>query len=159
MPIRIVEDENNTPEQESNESNQRSSGGNGGSGFGGGGIGGILMSLLLILIKNPKLLVVVAILGGGYYMFSGGCSGNSVMNQAISGLAKGANLDPAEFDKAEVFEPLSPEGNTLPERVSLEKYAPKRLNQGQQGSCVGWGSSYAARTILQSIATHEPCCP
>ncbi len=153
MPIRIVEDENNTPEQESNESNQRSSGGNGGSGFGGGGIGGILMSLLLILIKNPKLLVVVAILGGGYYMFSGGCSGNSVMNQAISGLAKGANLDPAEFDKAEVFEPLSPEGNTLPERVSLEKYAPKRLNQGQQGSCVGWGSSYAARTILQSIAT------
>lgn len=153
MPIRIVEDENNEPQQESNESNQRSSGGNGGGGFGGGGMGGILMSLLPILLKNPKLLVVVAILGGGYYMFSGGCSGNSAMSQAISGLAKGANLDPTEFDKAEVFEPLSPEGNTLPERMSLEKYAPKRLNQGQQGSCVGWGSSYAARTILQAIAT------
>jgi C1A family cysteine protease len=35
----------------------------------------------------------------------------------------------------------------------LEKYAPKRMNQGQQGSCVGWGSSYAARTILQAVAT------
>ncbi len=153
MPIRIVEDENNDSPQNDNQTNNSSSGGGGRGGFGGGGMGGILMSLLPILLKNPKLLILVAILGGGYYMFSGGCGGSSNMSQAFSNFNKGATLDPKVFDEAEVFEPLSPEGNTLPERVSLEKYAPKRLNQGQQGSCVGWGSSYAARTILQSIAT------
>ena len=39
--------------------------------------------------------------------------------------------------------------------VSLREYAPERLNQGRQGSCVGWSSAYAARTILHSRATGQ----
>lgn len=45
----------------------------------------------------------------------------------------------------------------LPERVSLEKYAPARQNQGEQGSCVAWSCAYAARTIMEaSSAGVEP---
>jgi hypothetical protein len=40
----------------------------------------------------------------------------------------------------------------LPEAVSLLKFAPDRLNQGQQGSCVAWSSAYAARTIVEAAS-------
>jgi hypothetical protein len=39
--------------------------------------------------------------------------------------------------------------------VSLGAVRPRRLNQGQQGSCVAWASAYAARTIVQSEATRQ----
>ena len=39
----------------------------------------------------------------------------------------------------------------LPTAVSLKKYAPTPKHQGPQGSCVGWATSYAARSILQNI--------
>ncbi|MDB9882894.1 C1 family peptidase [Bacteroidia bacterium] len=71
-----------------------------------------------------------------------------------SGLTKGADLNPEEYDKAEIFESLAEKStNTLPEKVSLEKYCPPRHNQGYQGSCVGWASSYASRTILEARKT------
>ncbi|HLL81644.1 MAG TPA: C1 family peptidase, partial [Longimicrobium sp.] len=38
----------------------------------------------------------------------------------------------------------------------LLEYAPRRLSQGSQGSCVGWASSYAARTILYARQTGKP---
>lgn len=41
---------------------------------------------------------------------------------------------------------------TLPSSYSLKKYCPTPGNQGSQGSCVGWASAYAARTILKSVA-------
>jgi len=63
---------------------------------------------------------------------------------------KGCNISKEEFKKAKIFEPLSEAD--LPESVSLLAYAPERRSQGQQGSCVGWSSSYAARTILQSAS-------
>jgi hypothetical protein len=71
--------------------------------------------------------------------------------------AQGCNLDKAEFDKAEVFEPLA---SSLPEnqqsgRVSLLQYAPKRMSQGRQGSCTAWASAYAAATILHAAASGE----
>ncbi len=157
MPIRMVEDENNdSPDN----SGGRSEPGNGGGGGGGRGIGGGIIGMLLpLLMRNPKLLIIVVILGGAYMMFGGGCGGAASLlnqqNEEQTTLNKGATLDPKEFDRAEVFEPLSAEGNTMPERVSLEQYAPQRKNQGQQGSCVGWGSAYAAHSILQSIATNQ----
>ena len=69
----------------------------------------------------------------------------------------GAELNEEEYDKAEVFEPLAATygSNTMPSSISLLKYAPKRMHQGRQGSCVGWASSYAARTILQARATNQ----
>ena len=41
----------------------------------------------------------------------------------------------------------------MPEVWSLKRYAPQRQNQGEQGSCVAWVSSYAARTILEARRT------
>ncbi|MCS6832649.1 MAG: C1 family peptidase, partial [Flammeovirgaceae bacterium] len=69
-------------------------------------------------------------------------------------ISKGCQLDQKLFDKSEVFEPLAsslPE-NRLPRHFSLERYAPKRLSQGRQGSCTAWAAAYAATTILHAYA-------
>jgi hypothetical protein len=142
MPIRMVKDEN---QPERNE--------NGKSGGNSGGLGkGILGAVLGLAFKNPKLLIPILLLAGVAYFFLGKDKMTNVANQLLS---MGCEIKTEVYDKTEVFEPLSAAepGYGLPERVLLEQYCPKRLNQGQQGSCVGWSSSYAARTILQSIAT------
>jgi hypothetical protein len=38
----------------------------------------------------------------------------------------------------------------LPAQASLKKYSPLPKNQGQYGTCVGWATAYAARTILEA---------
>lgn len=38
--------------------------------------------------------------------------------------------------------------SAMPKSYSLKQYCPTPKNQGSQGSCVGWASTYAARTIL-----------
>ncbi|MDX1349986.1 MAG: C1 family peptidase, partial [Putridiphycobacter sp.] len=82
----------------------------------------------------------------------GGTASNAISTLFSTGL----DMDQKVYDKAEVFEPLADNiKNPMPEKVSLLQYAPKRLNQGQQGSCVGWSSGYAARTILYAKATGE----
>ena len=136
----------------------RPSRGGGGSNIGGGIIG----MLLPMLFKNPKLLLIVVVVGGALYFMSGseGCSGaggGGAINQVVSNLfSKGAPLDPKEYDRAEVSEPLADNvKNPLPERVTLEAFAPPRLNQGQQGSCVAWASAYAARSIVNNAATKQ----
>lgn len=107
--------------------------------------------ILGFLIKKPKLLLVVLALGALWWFFGGGQSGGGDMLSQLAGFSTGADLDPAEYDKAEVYEPLADNvKNPLPERVSLEQFCPPRLNQGQQGSCVAWASAYAARTIVQA---------
>jgi hypothetical protein len=79
-------------------------------------------------------------------------------NNKESGKSKGplgCVTNKEEFKKTDIFEPLadgSPK-NSLPSAFSLRKYCPKRGNQGQQSSCVGWSSSYAGRTILHAYAT------
>lgn len=67
----------------------------------------------------------------------------------------GYNFNPAEFNKASVYEGLEDDNtkNPLPEAVSLLRFAPDRSNQGQQGSCVAWSCAYAAQTILTSAAS------
>lgn len=121
--------------------------------------------LLPMLMKNPKLLLIGGAILAVIYFMGGldGCggampgdqSGGGGLSDVVSNLFnKGATLDPAQYDKAEVFEPLADNvKNPLPERVSLDKFAPPRLNQGQQGSCVAWASAYAARTIVNNQAT------
>jgi hypothetical protein len=146
MPVRMEQDEDNRPQDDNNDS----PGGGGGRGFPGGNL---IWSLLPLLIRNPKLLIVVVILGGIFY-FRGGCNAIAPSSNQANGFGVGANLSPKEFDKAEVFAALS-DKDKLPDAVSLLKFAPDRRNQGSQGSCVGWGSAYAARTILQSTATGE----
>jgi C1A family cysteine protease len=156
MPIRIRPDQN-----QGNYSPRSGGGGRGGSG-GGGGIGNLIPILIGLFGRNPKLLLIVAVIGAIFYFMGGkGCvsgvteQGN--LNEAVSGLfSTGANFDLKKYSATEIFEPLSDNKKSpLPERVSLEKYAPDRLNQGQQGSCVAWASAYAARSIMETRANGQ----
>lgn len=157
MAIRMVPD-NDSPQQ------QRKlprSGGRGGSGGGGGNIITMLLPLLLGLFrKNPKTGCLVLIIGAAVLYFMGGNLGGLLGpgggETNITDLFNtGASFDPAKYDATEIFEPPVTDNakNPLPEAVSLLKYAPTRRNQGSQGSCVGWGSAYAARTILEAERT------
>ncbi len=158
MPIRMVDDDPNQREQDEQQYNDADAGGGGSSSGGGGGLGNVVMFLPMIFgvfRKAPKLVLFLLVIGG--FMYFKGCSMLSMSgtSDAGGGPGRGATLDPKEFDKAEVFEPLDPSKTPLPERMSLEKFAPNRGDQGQQGSCVGWGSAYAARTILESASTGQ----
>lgn len=148
MPIRMVEDDNQ------NSADNNPGGGGGGGNRGGGGGGGLIAMLLPLLFRNPKLMIPLVIIGSlFYFFFSGGDQSSSPLENQAS-FATGGVLDRNQFDKAAVYEPLADNAkNPLPERVSLEEYCPKRLNQGSQGSCVAWSSAYAARTILEARRT------
>lgn len=156
MAIRMVED-NNQPQQ------QRKLPGSGGGNRGGGGGGNIITMLLPLLLglfrKSPKTGCLVLIIGAAVLYFAGGSLFNTGENESITNITDlfntGASFDPQKFDATEIFEPPITDNtkNPLPESVSLLKYAPDRKNQGSQGSCVGWGSAYAARTILEAERT------
>ncbi|MEP6748764.1 MAG: C1 family peptidase [Bacteroidota bacterium] len=156
MPIRMTDD----PQEE--QSNDDNSSGGGGGGFGGGG-GGLLGLLPLVFgLFRSKAGIVILIIGGiAYFMFGrGGCNmgtGGNVVNQ-IGTLATGGMLDPQQFGKANIYEPLTEDNtkNPLPESANLQKYAPTVGDQGKQGSCVAWSSCYAARSILESARTGQP---
>ena len=120
-------------------------------------MGGSLIPLLLGLFgKNPKLLLILVVGFAIFYFVGGSGSCNQRGGDPVSSLmqlATGANFDPKLYDQAEVYEPLADNVKApLPERISLEQFAPERLDQGQQGSCVAWASAYAARTIVQAKA-------
>lgn len=150
MPIRMVDDP-----QDPNQRNDDGGGGRRGPNIPGGGGGlGALLPLLLGLFKGKGGIVILLLAVGGYFLLSksGGCN----LQQITSLFSQsGYSFDPNEFNKASVYEELDENnpGNALPEAVSLLKYAPPRLNQGQQGSCVAWSCAYAAQTILTSAAT------
>lgn len=102
-------------------------------------------------MKHQLSLLVLSCL----LLFAVGCGKKTKGDKdAASGKAgRGCEMKQEVFDKASVFEPLSEsKKNSLPARVSLEKYAPKRKNQGSQGSCVAFSSCYAGRTILEAVA-------
>ncbi len=142
MPVRMVDDEND------NYSNENTPGGGGGRGGGGGGLLQFLPMLLGLLIRKP-ILLLVALGAGALFYFKGGCNLGSVSN-TVSQLTTGGKLDRDTFAKAKVYEGLDESKTDLPEQISLLKFAPDRLNQGQQGSCVAWSSAYGARTILEA---------
>lgn len=145
MAIRMVED---NPGGGNNRKRTTNPGGGGGGNIGGGMIG----MLLPMLFRNPKILIVVAILFALFYFLSPDMASN-VVNNAFS---TGMEMKESVYDQTEVFEPLADnKKNPLPSNVSLLQYAPKRLNQGKQGSCVGWASSYGARTILYAKQTGQ----
>jgi C1A family cysteine protease len=149
MPIRMEKDD---PQDQRRSQNQRP------RRPGGNNISRLLPYLLMFVFKRPKLLIPLAIIGAVWYFFLGGSDMFSTpMDDQMSEFSFGATLDEAKYDEAMVFEPLAYGNaqNALPSRVSLKQFAPDRLHQGRQGSCVGWASSYAARTILQAQATRQ----
>lgn len=155
MPIRMTDDPQDQQEQFENP------GGGGGNypvGPGGGGGGGLL-SLLPMLLSlfggrggGGKGLFLLLIVGGlAYFILGrGGCN----MTQ-LAELATGGFLDPKQFEKAEIYEPLADDDskNPLPESANLQRYCPTPQNQGSQGSCVAWSSAFAAHTILEATKT------
>lgn len=158
MPIRVVPDDPNGGQQQRRRQPQtpRQTGG-------GGGLGSFLPAILGILFKKPKLLLILLIIGAVFYFMGGldGCMGNMAMDdqsnsgvQDESGWFRGAEFDKDKYDKTDVYAPLADNRkNPLPEKVTLRKYCPTPLNQGSQGSCVGWSSAYAARTIMHARQT------
>ncbi len=151
MPIRMVDD----PQDQDNSSQE--SGGGGSSNFpGGGGGGGLfnLLPLLLGLFRGKGIILLLILAAGGWFLSrQGGCN----MSQ-IAQLATGGKLDPRQYEKASIYEPLSEDNtkNPLPESANLQKFAPNVGNQGEQGSCVAWSSAYGARTILESAKSGQP---
>ncbi len=140
----MVDDPNDQFDNSGNDSggSRRSPGGSGGGIF-------VLLPLILGLIRNPIGLVLMLVIGGFLY-FKGGCTG---ITQQVSQLATGGVLDPKEFDKAQIYEATDQGKSSLPEAVSLLKFAPTPGDQGNQGSCVAWSSAYGARTILEAVST------
>ena len=131
----------------------------GGGGNGGNGGGTNLLPILIGLFgRNPKLLLIIAVIGAIVY-FSGGKGCNSIdtggdVSNITQLFSTGADFDAAKYEATEIYEPLADnKKNPLPEKVSLLRYAPQRLNQGQQGSCVAWASAYSARTIMEARET------
>jgi hypothetical protein len=133
---------------------------NGGGGGGGrgpnlpGGGGGLmsLLPMLLGLFKGKGIILLLVIGAGAFFLLnkSGGCNVSQ-----LAKLATGGILDPKQFEKAKIYEPLAtdPKRPPIPESANLQKFAPSVGNQGEQGSCVAWSSAYAARTILEASRT------
>lgn len=141
MPIRLVPDKKNTSQS------QKKS---------GGFSPWMLLVLPLIfrvLKKRPKLLILLVIIGAVWYFWKGKDLLNDGGNTYQSHLTTGCEMKQSIFDKADVYEPLAYGFNSLPSSIDLSQYCPDVKNQMHQGSCVGWASSYAARTILQAKAT------
>ena len=159
MPIRMVDDPEN--QDDYNEKNDNSGGGGGRGGFNIPGGGGGLLKFLPLLLGmfrggGKKIIWLLIIAAIAFFLLRNKSCSSGLIN-TVSKFATGGKLDPEEFKKASVYEGLSDDNgkNPLPERVSLLNYAPGRMNQGKQGSCVAWSSAYAARTILQSTSTRS----
>jgi hypothetical protein len=156
MPIRMEDDPIDPRDEQDNSSYNYPQRPN----LGGGGGGGLfnLLPLLLSLFRGKSGLLLLAVLGIGFFLLRGGCGGSGGgMLQNIAQLATGGFLDPRQFEKANIYEPLAEDNsrNPLPEAANLQRFAPAVGNQGQQGSCVAWSSAYAARTILESARTGQ----
>jgi hypothetical protein len=46
--------------------------------------------------------------------------------------------------------------SNLPDKISIKKYAPTPGSQGSYGTCSGWSTAYAGRTILEGMRNNWP---
>lgn len=158
MPIRMVEDDPQKGGKKRRVRRQTSRGNSMSGGGMNGGIGKIAGALLPMLMKKPKLLLILAVVAVILFFLFGRSCDTSPLSDGGGGItnlfSRGGELNKEIYEETEIYEPLADNvKNPLPERISLLQYAPKRRNQGRQGSCVAWASAYAARTILESRRT------
>ncbi len=113
----------------------------------GGGIGKGALGFLL-----PLLFLGLIIFGGWYLFKTGRNSGIPGSSKQSESLSLGCKMKPNEYEKAFVFAAPSDRENLL-ENVSLEKNCPSPKNQVQQGRCAVLGNAYAAKTVIEAIAT------
>lgn len=154
MPIRMTDD----PQDQQEQYNNDGGGGNfpGGGGRGGGGLLNLLPLLLSMFGRGgggggKGIILLLVVAAGAYFLLGrGGCNVSDLAN-----LATGGFLDPKQFEKAEIYEPLADDDtkNPLPESANLQRFCPTPQNQGSQGSCVAWSSAFAAHTILEAART------
>jgi hypothetical protein len=67
--------------------------------------------------------------------------------------ATGAKLTPPELKQSIAQAPVY--RDFLPQAVDLSKYMPPVGDQGNQGSCVGWATAYAARAYYAEQVEHR----
>jgi hypothetical protein len=68
----------------------------------------------------------------------------------------GAILDPVRYAQTDTKPVLVTRNySSLPRSVSLKQYSPIPESQGQYGTCTGWATAFAARTISESIALNR----
>lgn len=147
MAIRFRPDNNN---------NGGNNNDNRGGGRGGRNNSALIMAVIMFAFRYPKFAIPIIIVGAIAFFFLGGGSGitsNNNNSQDIYNM--GCKISQEKYDESKVFAALSSSSSkySIPTKVSLRQYAPRPLNQGSQGSCVGWASAYAARTILESAST------
>lgn len=146
------------PDQDPNDRQHNPRGGGNRRG-GGGNRNNIILAIVMFAFRYPKVAIPLLIIAGAIYLFSNGLplGGNSAP-AAITEYGTGGTLDPERYGQSKVFASLSSSSNKydIPRQVSLRRFAPTPLNQGKQGSCVGWASAYAGRTILEAVRTGNP---
>jgi hypothetical protein len=145
------------------------SGSGSGGGGGGGGVLWLVGFLFTFIFRYPKISLVLGAIGA-YWFFAvrtppqptttprtvstpGTRQQHPPTKPGSSTFGTGATLDPKVYATTLVHEPLA--AGALPSRVSLLEFAPPRRSQGHQGSCVGWATSYAARSILHAHQTGQ----
>jgi len=68
----------------------------------------------------------------------------------------GAILDPVRYAQIDIRPVLITRNySSLPNAVSIKQYAPEPGNQNPYGTCTGWATAFAARTISESIALNR----
>ncbi len=150
MPIRMEKDDPRPPKRDRRRQERRENSGS--------GLGRLLPFILMFVLRRPKLILPVLLIAGLWYFFfyDGGSSAIAYDDGQQTEFSFGATLSQEEYDKARVFPALAAgAANRLPSSISLQQYAPRRRQQGRQGSCVGWASSYAGRTILEAMRTGQ----
>ena len=68
----------------------------------------------------------------------------------------GALFDPERYEQI-ALKPtlLTRDYESLPKAYSIKQYSPTPGNQGDYGTCTGWATAYAARTISESVAINR----
>ncbi len=151
MPIRMTDDPVDPNQRDDDGGGEGRPNLPGGSGGGAGLMS--LLPMLLGLFKGKGIFLLLILGAGAFFLFRSGICTPAAVQKIFS--ESGYNFDPAQFNKASVYEGQENDAgkNPLPESVSLLRFAPQRGNQGQQGSCVAWSSAYGARTILEASST------
>jgi len=86
-------------------------------------------------------------------IFAGLISASALFAQSFT---KGAILDDASYNSLpRKAVQLTRSYTALPKSYSLKQYAPQPGDQGNYGTCVGWASAYAARTIAESVSMNR----
>ena len=83
-----------------------------------------------------------------FILLVGGCLAGQAQELYMMGLLE----DDGQYDLLPCKADLQTKDySQLPSKHSLKAYCPKVMSQGQYGTCVGWSTAYAARSIAEAV--------